>query len=96
METTLDTEEIKQEVAGFGALQKTSRLDYLLKIKNLKDLLIKEIIYHKNLLDLQLWNFLLLKLKNLKILQSELAKKIKSSKYIQKEKTNNIGNFHYQ
>ena len=48
METTLDTEEIKQEVAGFGALQKTSRLDYLLKIKNLKDLLIKEIIYHKN------------------------------------------------
>lgn len=54
METTLDTEEIKQEVAGFGALQKTSRLDYLLKIKNLKDLLIKEIIYHKNLLDLQL------------------------------------------
>ena len=40
METTLDTEEIKQEVAGFGALQKTSRLDYLLKIKNLKDLLI--------------------------------------------------------
>ena len=81
METTLDTEEIKQEVAGFGALQKTSRLDYLLKIKNLKDLLIKEIIYPKNLL---------------KILQSELAKKIKSSKYIQKEKTNNIGNFHYQ
>ena len=69
METTLDTEEIKQEVAGFGALQKTSRLDYLLKIKNLKDLLIKEIIYHKNLL---------------KILQSELAKKIKDKPYNKK------------
>ena len=50
METTLDTEEIKQEVAGFGALQKTSRLDYLLKIKNLKDLLILSYHLHLQLL----------------------------------------------